>query len=86
MKRLKKNDIARIYGTGKSTDGITFWSSEKNQSYVLKFDFETHIKGLRLLEGSCPGEQREIFIPPHEAYGSQSRVSTESFLNISYQK
>lgn len=72
LKRLKMKDYVRFYGTGKANGDVTFWQSLKNDSFALVLDGESHIAGLRMLEGACPGETREILIPPHEAYGARN--------------
>ena len=65
-------DYVRFYGSGKANGDVIFWQSSKNDSFSLVLDGESHIAGLRMLEGACPGETREILIPPHEAYGAQN--------------
>jgi len=72
LKRLKMKDYVRFYGTGKANGDATFWQSSKNDSFALILDGKSHIAGLSMLEGSCPGETREILIPPHAAYGARN--------------
>lgn len=79
MTQAKAGDTVRVHYTGTLDDGTTFDSSTGRDPLEFTVGSGQIIPGLdREIPGMAPGEQKQVTIPPADAYGDHDpgRVQT----------
>lgn len=75
----KAGDKLRMHYTGRLDDGTVFDSSEGRDPLEFTLGVGEIIPGLdRGMEGMSVGEERQLSIPPEEAYGPRDETRVQS--------
>ncbi len=78
MKQAQNGDTVRIHYTGTLDNGTQFDSSEGREPLEFTLGSNSVIPGFEAgVEGMEVGEQKQINIPPEEAYGERNEALIE---------
>ena len=83
-RKVQSGDNIVVHYHGTLTDGKVFDSSyERNQPFNVQIGVGKVIKGWdQGIVGMCPGEKRQLVIPPELGYGSRVSIETELVMNF----